>query len=115
MSVDREQDEIFRRSAQNQNTETRDEGIHATTHGSGAQIVQVETLGKSTLFVVLVMFVVIVVVGILAGYALGAATEQSVTADEKIRRMDSRVYVLEYDAARMCAALMEKNLLEACH
>jgi hypothetical protein len=93
---------------------TDDSGsIHSTAQG--ASVIQVETLGRLGLFVILVMFVVIVLIGMLAGFALGAGEERDETVDQKLSQMNSRVSVLEYDAKNICAGLLAKKILEACH
>jgi hypothetical protein len=93
---------------------TDDSGsIHSTAQG--ASVIQVETLGRLGMFVILVMFIVIVAVGMLAGFALGAGEERDETVDEKLAKMDTRVYVLEYDLKNICAGLLAKKVLEACH
>jgi len=80
---------------------------------AGASIVQVETLGRGGMVVMLVMFIVIVVVGIIAGYSLGVGEARSETLAAQLRTMGARVSVLEYDAARVQAQLTERGLISA--
>lgn len=88
---------------------------HIENAPRGAQIVQTETLGKQGMIVMLVMFVVIVGLAVLSGYALGAGEERDETVDQKLSRMDNRVYVLEYDNKGLCAQLLANKVVEVCH
>jgi hypothetical protein len=90
-------------------------GVDSSTAPNSAQIVQVETLGRTGLVVMLVMFGVIVAVGILAGYALGAGEERDESVDTRLQQMNSRVSVVEYDLSKICGALLAKEVVEACH
>lgn len=89
--------------------------MHAQTAPNSSQVIQVETLGRTGLIVMLVMFVVIVGLAVLAGFALGAGEERDETVDDKLRQMNSRVSVVEYDLSKICGALLAKDVVEACH
>lgn len=89
--------------------------VDARTASNSSQIVQVETLGRTGLLVMLVMFVVIVGLAILAGFALGAGEERDESVDDRLRQMNSRVSVVEYDLSKICGALLAKEVVEACH
>lgn len=78
--------------------------IHATTHGSGAQIVQVETIGKHGIAILWI-----------SAFIGAAALVTTLAFAFWIDRVSSRVYVLEYDAGRICARLQEKEIVEGCH
>jgi outer membrane murein-binding lipoprotein Lpp len=62
-----------------------------------SQVVQIETLGRTGLIVVLVMFVVISVIGMVAGYALGVGEARAESATAEVRRLNAKVEVLQYD------------------
>jgi hypothetical protein len=90
-------------------------GVDATTAPNSAQIVQVETLGRQGMIVMLVMFVVIAGLAVLAGFALGSGEERDESVDTRLGQMNSRVSVVEYDLSKICGALLAKDVVEACH
>lgn len=67
------------------------------------------------MIVVLVMFIVIAAIGVIAGYSLGAGEARAENLAAQLRTMGARVSVLEYDAARVQAQLVEKGLIEGTH
>lgn len=66
-------------------------------------------------WVALVALVGVIVVGILSGYVLGVGEARDEDVDARLGVMGSRISVLEYDSARMCAQLLEAELIEVCH
>jgi outer membrane murein-binding lipoprotein Lpp len=87
--------------------------VTATAHGSGAQIVQVETLGRQGMTVMLVMFVIIVAIGIIAGYALGVGEARAENTATQVRQLNARVEVLQWELDKASAQLIEKGLITA--
>lgn len=67
------------------------------------------------MIVVLVMFIVIAAIGVIAGYSLGVGEARAENLAAQLRTMGARVSVLEYDAARVQAQLVEKGLIEGTH
>lgn len=108
--LDRQLDDQFRRADDSHDTDS-----HIENAPRGAQIVQVETLGRQGMLVMLVMFIIIVGLAVLAGYALGAGVERDKSVDQKLGRMDNRIYVLEYDSKGLCGQLLAKKVVEVCH
>lgn len=70
---------------------------YAVADRGSSQVVQIETLGRTGLIVVLVMFVVISVIGMVAGYALGVGEARAESATAEVRRLNAKVEVLQYD------------------
>lgn len=77
----------------------------------GAQIVQVETLGRMGIVVMLVMFIVIVVIGLVAGYALGVGEARAENTATQVRQLNARVEVLQWELDKASAQLIEKGLI----
>jgi outer membrane murein-binding lipoprotein Lpp len=77
----------------------------------GAQIIQVETLGRMGMIVMLVMFVVIVIVGILAGYSLGVGEARAENTATQVRQLNARVEVIQWEFDKASAQLIEKGLI----
>lgn len=70
----------------------------------GASVVQVETLGKHGVAILWI-----------SAFIGAAALVTSIAFAFWIDRVSARVYVLEYDAGRICARLEEKQIVEGCH
>lgn len=77
----------------------------------GASVVQVETLGRMGMFVMLFMFVVIVAIGIIAGYALGVGEARAENTATQVRQLNARVEVLQWELDKASAQLIEKGLI----
>lgn len=92
-----------------------DASVNARAAPSSAQIVQVETLGRTGMIVMLVMFIAIVGLAVLSGYALGNGSAREQAIDQRLSQMNSRVSVVEYDLSKICGALLAKDVVEACH
>lgn len=78
--------------------------LHAQTAPNSSQVVQIETLGRHGIAVLWI-----------SAFIGAAALVTSLAFSFWIDRVSSRVYVLEYDAGRICARLQEKEIVEACH
>lgn len=88
-------------------------GVDAATAPNSAQIVQVETLGRTGLIVMLVMFVVIAAIGIIAGYALGVGEARAENTATQVRQLNARVEVLQWELDKASAQLINKGLITA--
>ena len=77
----------------------------------GAQIVQVETLGRLGLFVILFMFIALVGLGIIAGYSLGVGEARGENLATQMRQLNARVEVLQWELDKASAQLIEKGLI----
>lgn len=67
------------------------------SHAEGASVIQVETLGRLGMFVILGMFVVISGVAVVAGYSLGVGEARAENMNTQMRTLNARVEVLQYD------------------
>lgn len=86
-----------------------------TATANAPQIVQIESLGKLGLMVILVMFLTIVALAFFTGRTDGLGEARAEDMDVRLRRMDSRVSVIEYDSKGLCGQLLAKNIVEVCH
>jgi hypothetical protein len=59
--------------------------------------------------------VAVIALAVLAGYALGTSNENRATIAQSLEDQSDRVYVLEYDVKNICAQLMARDIIEACH
>jgi outer membrane murein-binding lipoprotein Lpp len=80
-----------------------------------SQVVQVETMGKAGLVIFLVMFVVIAALAVIAGYALGVGEARAEDIDTRLRQMNARVSVLEYDSSQVYGELRARGLINGTH
>ena len=71
----------------------------------------IETLGRLGMFAVLFMFVVIVIIGIIAGYALGVGEARAENTATQVRQLNARVEVLQWELDKASAQLIEKGLI----
>ena len=91
-----------------------DHSVAVTSSGPSpsAQVVQVETLGKTGLTVMLVMFGIIVLVGILSGYAVGVGQARHEDLEARMRIYVGKTEVVQYDVDQIRAQLIAKGIIE---
>jgi hypothetical protein len=70
---------------------------------------------EGSFWVALFALVAVIAVGILAGYALGASSSNREATAAEMDDQSSRIYVLEYDVKNICAQLMAREIIAACH
>lgn len=75
-----------------------------TNQPFGAQVIQVETIGRHGIVILWI-----------SAFIGAAALVTAIAFAFWIDRVSARVYVLEYDAGRICARLQEKDIVEGCH
>lgn len=87
-----------------------DSGIRATANAP--QLIQVETLGKTGLTVMLFMFAAVLIVGMVSAYALGVGQARSESTDARVRTLVGKVEVAQYDIDQVRAQLIAKGVIE---
>jgi outer membrane murein-binding lipoprotein Lpp len=88
-------------------------GVDASTAPNSAQIVQVETLGRLGLLMILVMFVALVGLGVVAGYSLGVGEARAESIATQVRQLNARVEVIQWEFDKASAQLLDKGLITA--
>lgn len=89
---------------------TTESGFRATANAP--QLIQVETLGKTGLTVMLFMFAAVLIVGMMSAYSLGVGQARAEGTDARVRTLVGKVEVAQYDIDQVRAQLIAKGVIE---
>lgn len=108
--IDRQRDEMFRKAAADSHDITNESGFRATANAP--QLIQVETLGKVGLMVLLGMTVIVVAVAAVVGYSVGVGQARYEDLTIYLRTVNGKAEVAQYDVNTLRSQLIAKGLIE---
>lgn len=87
-----------------------DSSVNATANAP--QIVQIESLGKMGLMVILVMFLTIVALAFFTGRTDGLGEARAEELSRQFRLLNTRVEVVQHEFNKVQAALIAKGIID---
>lgn len=86
--------------------------ISVETKGTGGSVIQVETLGKVGLLVLLGMFCVMIIIALVVGYSMGVGQARYEDLTVYMRTVNGKAEVAQYDVNTLRSQLIAKGLIE---